>query len=96
MRIVEFVVRPIIAALLIVFLVKGNNINDGLRMLLLVLLSNSVRLESTLPLLGKPLTATVSMEVHTRYGKASTHWITEGQNATNHRTIKTMHRALGY
>lgn len=53
--IVEFVVRPVIAVLLVVLIVKGHNINDGLRIFALFLLTDAISLQRDLPLLRKTL-----------------------------------------
>ena len=52
MCIVEFVVRPVIAALVVVLIVESDDVDDGLRMLLLLLLGDAIGLQGLLPLLG--------------------------------------------
>ena len=59
--IVELVIRPIIASFLVVLFVERNDVDDGLRVLFLFLLSDAVGLQSTLPFFGKALVETVSM-----------------------------------
>ena len=49
--IIELVVSPVIAILLIVLVEKGDNVNDSLWVLFLLLFSDAVCLECSLPLL---------------------------------------------
>lgn len=56
-RIVELVVRVVIAPAVVILVEKGHNINNGLRVLLLLLLRDTVRLQCALPFFRKPLSA---------------------------------------
>lgn len=49
--IVEFVVSPVVAVLLVVLIEKGDNVDNSLWILLLLLFSDAVCLECSLPLL---------------------------------------------
>jgi hypothetical protein len=50
LRVVELVISPIIAAVVIVFVEKSHHVDDGLWVLLLFLLRDPVGLEGPLPL----------------------------------------------
>ena len=55
-RIVEFVICPIIAAFVGgIFIVECDHVDDGLRVLLLLLLGDTARLQSLLPFLWQSL-----------------------------------------
>lgn len=51
-RVVELVVRPVVAAIVIVLIEKCDHINDSLRVLLLFLFGDAVRLKRALPFPG--------------------------------------------
>lgn len=53
--IVEFVESPVVAAVLIVLVEERDDINDGLRVLLLLLFGDAVCLQSALPFFWKAL-----------------------------------------
>lgn len=55
LRIVEFVVGPVVAAVVVVLVKEGDHIDDGLRILLLLLLADAVGLQGSLPFLGETL-----------------------------------------
>lgn len=50
--IVEFVVGPVVAAVVVVLIEEGDHVDDGLRILLLLLFGDAVRLQCSLPFFG--------------------------------------------
>ena len=55
MRVVEFVIRVIVAALIVILVVEGHHVNNCLRVSLLLLLGDAVCLQRFLPLFGQAL-----------------------------------------
>lgn len=63
-RVIELVVRPVVASIVIVLIEERDNVDDGLWVLLLFLFCDTICLKRALPFPGETLLSAVSKLLH--------------------------------